>query len=321
MDFGNLRNKRVLVAGGAGLLGIALTERLVSLGVKVTSSSFFRQPPARLKKYYQRYDFTRFEDCLSATKDQDYVLLGAVVSSGLGGSMITPTVNTLPNLQVHAGLMEACAQNKVEKVVWVSSAMIYQEAYRPIAEDQLDFNVDPHPHYMGIGWLFRYIEKLGKLYQAKTDLKVGILRTSNIYGPYDRFDDLKAHVLPALLKRALKQENPYVVWGNGHHVRDFVYVDDVVEAVLRMFETYCECDPLNFGGGDPITIRKLVSHILEICGHSIDPEYDSSKPTAIPYRAVDNAKATTVLGEIKRTSLRLGLEKTIKWYESEDYRD
>jgi GDP-L-fucose synthase len=321
MGYGDLKNKRVLVAGGAGLLGIALTERLASLGVEVTSSSFIRKPPKSLEKYYKRYDFTKFEDCISATKDHDYVLLGAVVSSGLGGSIITPTVNTLPNLQVHAGLMEACAQNKVEKVVWVSSAMIYQEAYCPISEGQLDLNVDPHPHYLGIGWLFRYIEQLGKLYQSKTELKVGILRTSNIYGPYDRFDDLKAHVLPALLKRALKKTEPYVVWGNGHHVRDFVYVDDVVEAVLRMFDMYCKCDPLNFGGGEPASIRELVSLMLDECGHSIDPEYDSSKPTAIPYRALDNTKATTILGAIKRTPLREGLKKVIEWYESDSYRE
>ncbi len=220
LDF--FKGKKVLITGGAGLLGTNITQRLVSGGIQVQSTYFSRIPPEHLKKHYQCYDFTKYEDCLAATQNQDYVIICAVQASGVTGMAQSPTASILPNLEIHAGLLEACCQNEVDKAVWISSSTVYQEAPFPIKEEQLDLNQQPYDLYQGIGWVYRYIEQLVRCYYEKRGLQIGVLRTSNIYGPYDRFDDKKSHVIPALIKRALNKETPFFVWGDGETIRDFI---------------------------------------------------------------------------------------------------
>jgi len=315
------KDKKILVTGGAGLLGMNLTQRLVSLGIPVQSTYFSRKPLEQLKNHFRRYDFTKFEDCLAATKGQDYVIICAVQASGVSGVRQSPTASILPNLEIHAGLLEACSQNKVEKVVWVSSSTVYQEAYYPIREGQLDLNRPPYELYMGIGWVYRYLEQLAQCYYQKHGLQVGVIRTTNIFGPYDRFDDERSHVIPALIKRALHKEDPYIVWGNGSTVRDFIYVEDLVDGVMKVLEGYCNADPVNISNGTAVSIQQLTQVILRVCDHPVSPLFDSTKPTAVPYRVLDNTKADVILGNINKTSLEEGIRKTVDWYKSGLSRD
>ena len=310
-----------MITGGSGLLGMSLTRRLVSLGMSVSSTYYTRLPPKNLKQYFYQYDFTKYEDCLASTRGQDYVIICAVQASGVKGVKESPTVTLLPNLEIHAGLLEACCENGIEKVVWVSSSSVYQEASYPISEDQLDLNQQPYELYQGIGWVYRYLEELAKCYNAKRGLKIGIIRTANIYGPYDRFDDEKSHVIPALIKRALKKDDPYIVWGDRSLVRDFIFMDDLTEGVLRVLNNYCYADPINISNGKPTTIGELVNVILKVCDHPVTIQYDSTKPTAIPYRVLNNAKSDKLLGKINKTSLEEGIRKTVEWYNSSCARD
>jgi GDP-L-fucose synthase len=321
MNFKNMEGKKVLVTGGAGLLGTSLTKRLIDLGLSVTSTYFSRPPAETLKANYQRYDFTQYKDCLEATKGQDYVIICAVQASGVAGVRQSPTATILPNLDIHAGLLEACCENRIEKVVWISSSSVYQEAFYPIREDQLDLNQPTYELYQGIGWVYRYIEALARCYYDKRGLNIGVIRTTNIYGPYDRFDDQKSHVIPALIKRSLKKEEPFVVWGNGYTVRDFIYVDDLVEGVLKVLDKYCISEPINVSDGKPVSIKELVKTILEVCDHPASLKYDLTKPTAVPYRVLDNTKADTLLGKIDKTPLKEGIRKTVEWYRSSLARD
>ena len=321
MKFDFLKGEKVLITGGAGLLGMSLTQKLVSLGLNVTSTYFSRTPPDPLKQYFKQYDFTKIDACLSATKGQDYVIICAVQASGVSGVKQSPTATILPNLEIHAGLLEACANNNVRKVVWISSSSVYQELYHPISEDQLDLNQAPYELYQGIGWVYRYVEELAKCYFHKRNLKVGIIRTANIYGPYDRFDDEKSHVIPALIKRALRKETPYIVWGNGNTIRDFIFVDDLVEGVLNILTGECNADPVNISNGVPTSIRELVDVVLKVCKHTVKPKFDPTKPTAVPYRVLDNTKCNTLFGTINKTPLEKGIFKTVEWYLSNASRD
>jgi len=321
MNFESMQGKRILVTGGAGLLGSSLTKRLVSLGMSVKGTFYSRLPEESLKTNYQRYDFTKYEDCLAATEGQDYVIICAVKASGVAGVRKSPTGSILPNLEIHAGLLEACYENGVERVVWISSSTVYQEAFYPIREDQLNLNQPTYELYQGIGGVYRYLEQLARCYYDKHGLKIGIVRTTSIYGPFDRFDDQNSHVIPALIKRALHKEEPFIVWGNGHTVRDFIYVDDLAEGVLSVLEGYCNADPINISNGTPVSIKQLVEMILDICDHHVSPQYDLTKPTAVPYRVLDNTKAGTLLRKMEKTPLREGIRKTVEWYKSNLSRD
>ena len=321
MDPASFKDKRVLVTGGAGLLGTALMYRLLQAGVDAVGSYFSRLPPRDIASHYRQYDFTRYEDCLAATRDQDVVVICAVQAAGVKGVKESPTASLLPNLSMHAGLFEACCASNVAQAIWVSSSTVYQEAYRPIREDELDLNLPVYDLYAGIGWVYRYLEQLARCYRDKRGLNIGIIRTSNIYGPFDRFDDQRSHVIPAIIKRALARETPFTVWGNGHTVRDFVYVDDLVEGLLRVLHGYCCADPINISHGAPTTISELVKTILEVCDHPVEVRQDIAGPTAVPYRVLDNTKAKALLGDFPRTTLRDGIAKTVDWYRSDGARD
>ncbi len=319
IDF--LKNKKICVTGGAGLLGMALTKKFLAAGIDVESSYFSRLPLPDLAHCFKQYDFNRFDDCIAATRGKDVVIICAVQAAGVKGIQQSPTATLLPNLAIHAGLFEACTINRVEKAVWVSSSTVYQEAFYPIREDQLDLNLPVYDLYAGIGWVYRYLEQMAACYYRKRGLNIGVIRTSNIYGPYDRFDEQKSHVIPALIKRALAGESPYMVWGNGSTVRDFVYVDDLVEGVLRVLKGYCIADPINISNGSPVTIGELVTTILDVCNHQTPILFDHDKPTAVPYRVLDNTKCHTLLGEFPRTALKSGLQVTVDWYNSAQRRD
>jgi GDP-L-fucose synthase len=309
-----MKGRRVLVAGGTGLVGVSLTRRLVDLGADVTSTSFSQTPQA-LADRYLRCDFTSMADCLRATEGKEIVFLTAVQASGVQGMKESPTGRLLPNLQIHAGLLEACRLNKVKTVLWVSSSTVYQEAYHPIRESELDWNTQPFALYQGMGWLYRYLEQLARLYREQAGMEVGVIRTTSIYGPHDQFDDGKAHVIPAIIKRALGREDPFVVWGRPDTVRDFIFVDDLVDAMVRMVEQGCHPEPLNVCSGHPLTVAQAVESILRVAGHAPRVEYDRTKPSAIPYRALDMTRFETFYGRPQRTPFESGVGQTVEWYQ------
>jgi len=309
-----LKGNKILVTGGAGLLGMNLTQFFVKNDLEVKSTYFTRPPLDNLKNFYQKFDLSEYGACLEATKEKDIVIIGAIQAYGVQGMKQNATSSVLSNLKIQAGLLEACSANNVKKVIWISSSTVYQEAFYPIAEDQLDLNQPPYELYQGVAWVYRYIEQLAKCYTQKQNLPIGIIRTSSIYGPFDRFDDDKSHVIPGLIKRAMNKEKPFVVWGNGFTVRDFVYVDDLIQAIVLVLEGLCNAVPINFSNGTPINVKTLVDVVLDACEYSTTPIFDESKPSAAPYRVLDNTKFDTVLGRIKRTELEAGIKKTVDWY-------
>ncbi len=298
-----INDKKILVAGGTGLVGANLTKRLKDLGADV-SSSYFSTQPTLFKEIYKKFDFTKFEDCLEATKNKDYVIICAAKSFGVKLTKENPSIYILPNLKINANFLEACQINKVERVIFISSSTVYQEANYPISDDELDLNKPPYEIYFGAGWLNRYIEQLAKFYDKFYGMKIGILRPTNIYGPFDKFDDEKSNVIPALIKRALKKENPFIVWGDGFTVRDFIYVDDFIDDLLDVLDKYCVCDPINVGSGEELTVKAAADIILDVCGHKVEPVYDKTKPTAIPYRMLNLKKFESLFGKKNRISFR-----------------
>ncbi len=306
-----LRGKNILVAGGTGLVGTNLVKRLLASGAEVLAS--YHLKPAAVKGEYRKFDFTDFKDCMEATSDMDYVVISAAQTYGSKIMKENPTASILANLKIYAGLLEASSLNGVEKVLVISSSTVYQESDHPVKEHELDMNKPPYPLYFGVGWVNRYVEQLAAFYWKTHGMKIGIVRPPGIYGPYDKFDEEKSNVLPALIRRALKREEPFVVWGDGNAVRDFLYVEDLVDDLLDVLENYCVCDPVNVGSGRGVTVRGAVQVILEACGHEATPIYDETKPSGIPYRVLDLSKFEAVFGKKERTPFKDGISRTVEW--------
>ena len=257
------KNKKIFVAGGSGLVGFNLVKKLKHLNYNVKASYNTQKINNSI---FKKYDFLKLKDCLKATKNKDIVYICAVKGSGIKNLENNYFNENINNLKIRLNLLESCRINKVKKIIWVSSSTVYQPKNKPISEKEIDFNLNPYDIYMGVGWSYRYIEKVAEYYQNKFKMNISIIRTTSIYGPYDNFDIERSHVIPALIVKCLDKSKNLKVWGNKNVVRDFVYVGDLVDAIIKIIDTKKMREPINFSSGEATSILKLAELILNICG-------------------------------------------------------
>jgi len=218
------------------------------------------------------------------------------------------------NLILTSRVLSAAWTNKVKGIQIFGSHTGYKAADYPVKEEEM-FTTDPHPVYYGYGWMRRYLEIIGSYVGQKTDTKISIVRPTAVYGPRDNFDLKTSHVIPALIARAVNKENPYVVWGTGDEVRDFLHVRDFARACIELMEKGETCDPTNIGYGSGVTIKQTAEIILKATGNDdIQLVFDATKPTTIPVRVVDTSKASKMLDFKPKFTFKEGIIDTVKWY-------
>ncbi len=308
---------KVLVAGGAGFIGSHLVARLSAEGAEIKASLHENRAVIKDKRVeYVRSDLTKAEDCKRLVKGMDYVFMCAASTSGAAAIEGTPLIHVTPNVVMNSRILEASYVERVKKFVWMSSSVGYPPSGdRPVREEEF-FRGDPYDAYFASGWMKRYTEILCRMYSEKLDhpMPTVVLRPSNIYGPFDKFEPRRSHVTAALVRRVAERQDPLVVWGDGKDVRDVIYVDDFVDAVILAAEKVGSYDPLNIGAGKAFTVDHILGTLLEIEGFNPRVIHDRSKPSMIPMRLVDTARAKKLLGFRPKTTLKDGLKKTVDWY-------
>lgn len=312
------RGKNVLVTGGTGLVGVNLIKRLLALGANIRATIHRKDPIIIDERIdYLRCDLTKMEDCKKAVDGIDYVFHCAANSSGAATIEKSPLVHVTPNILMNSQILEAAYFAKVKKFLWISSTTGYPPSGdRPIKEDEM-FDGDPYEKYFFAGWMKRYTEILCRMYSEKlpNPMATVVLRPTNIYGEFDDFEFETSHVLPALIRKVAERQNPIEVWGTGNDIRDLIYVDDFVDAVLLSMKKIESYNPINIGLGKTYSVKEILRMILEIDNYT-DAKivFNPSKPSMIPIRAIDTNKAENVLGFRAKTELREGIKKTIEWY-------
>jgi GDP-L-fucose synthase len=313
--------RRVAIAGASGLIGSHVAEALVARGANVVGT-LHRSPPVvgHPRIEYRRVDLSTREGCDAAVKGCEDVILSAANTSGAYIMKTNPVAHVTENLLINAQVIEAAWRAGVERLLFVSTTTVYPAVDYPVKEEE-GFTGDPHPAYFGVGWMKRYIEKLCAFYTQKFGMKFAILRPTNVYGPRDKFDFDRSHVLPALIRRALESKDTLEVWGDGTAVRDFVYIDDTVDAIVHALEHCADGEPINVGSGEPVTVRESVELILRVIGREdLRVVYDPTKPTTIPKRIIDLTRARAKLGWAPKVKLEEGLRRTIAWWREQGQR-
>jgi GDP-L-fucose synthase len=310
--------KNVLVAGGAGFVGANLVLRMLALGANVRATLHRKDPVIKDGRIeYVKTDLLVMEDCKKAVQDMDYVFLCAANTSGAAVIAATPLVHVTPNVIMNVQLLEAAYFARVKKFVFLSSNAAYPPTgERPVKEDEM-FNGDPYPVYFGVGWMKRYTEVLCRFYaeKLKNGMSTVVVRPSNIYGPYDDFDFATSHVMSATIRKVVDRHNPIQVWGTGKDVRDLIYIDDFIDALALAAEKIETFDPVNIASGTGYNIKEILRICLEEDGYpDATVEFDATKPSMIPVRLIDTAKAERILGFKARTGIREGIRKTLSWY-------
>ena len=313
-----LKQAKVLVAGGTSFLGMNLILRLLDEGAQVRATIHRREPliqDARID--YLNADLRNAEDCALAVEGVDYVFMCAANTSGAAVMNETPLAHVTPNVVMNAQIMEAAYAAKVKKFAFISSSAAYPPTDdRPVTEPEM-FEGDPYDVYYSVGWMKRYAEILCKVYaqKLKRPMPTLVVRPSNVYGPYDKFDPATSHVTAALIRRVVERQDPMDIWGTGEDIRDLIYVDDFIDGLLLAFEKSQEFLAVNLASGQGSCVKDVLGALLDIDGFAdANVTYDPNKPRTIPVRRVDTTFAEKELGFQARTPLESGLAKTLAWY-------
>ena len=150
-------------------------------------------------------------------------------------------------------------------------------------------------------------------------MKIAIVRPFNPYGPRESFDPKDSHVIPSLIRRAIRRENPFVVWGDGAQARAFEYVEDLVEGIILAMEKKVDADPINLGSSNPISIHDIAKLVLKLTEYDASIVWDKGKPQGVRSRKADMSKAWNTLGWKPKISTEEGLKKTLEWYLKQAY--
>jgi GDP-L-fucose synthase len=293
---------KILVTGSTGLIGFNLHKRLVDDGCDVIGVST------------KDGDLIDAKFCNDITKDVDVVFHCAAVTSGAKVMNDSPLSHITPNVVMNALLMEACHKNGVKKFIFMSSSVVYPYTGNiPNNEEEFTYG-DIYEKYESVGWMKRYTEKLCETY-SKFGMECIVVRPSNIYGPGDKFDE-RSHVLPATIMKVVDRENPIVVWGNGEDVRDFIYIEDFVDACITIMKKVDKYSIWNVGSGVRTSVIEIVKLCQEIEMSWNEITYNRWAPSMIPIRLLDINKIKTELDWEAKTSLSDGLRKTIDWYKN-----
>ncbi|MBF0244562.1 MAG: NAD(P)-dependent oxidoreductase [Planctomycetes bacterium] len=310
--------KNVLVTGGAGFIGSNLVNRLVEDGARVRATLHEREPHERnARAEYVRCDLLQPGDCAQVCADMDYVFLCAANTSGAAVMESTPLVHLTPNVIMNARMLEAAYAAGVRKTLFISTNTVYPVSDQPVRET--DVTNEFFEKYFIVAWMKRFSEIMCEMYatKIKKPMHTVVVRPANVYGPMDDFAWETSHVLPALIRRVVERHDPITVWGDGRDVKDFIYVDDLVQGLLLTMDRVSGFDAANLASGRGYCLRDLLDLIIRLDGYAnARVEFDASKPTMIPKRLIDPSKAEKLLGFSAQTTMEQGLQKTIQWYRS-----
>jgi GDP-L-fucose synthase len=305
------QNRRVLVTGGGGFLGQRVVARLKTAGAAHVAAPRSRD-----------YDL-RSVDGISrvlADSDPDVVIHLAAVVGGIGANRENPGRFFYENAIMGIQLMEQARLAGVSKFVTIGTVCSYPKFTPvPFHEDDL-WNGYPEETNAPYGLAKKMLLVQGQAYREQYGFDVIHLIPVNLYGPGDNFDPKSSHVIPALIKKcvdARENGDPFIeVWGTGSASREFLYVDDAADGIVRGAELYDGAEPVNLGVGQEITIRDLVERIVQQTGFLGEIRWDATKPDGQPRRALDTSRAQELFGFSAVTPFEVGLRRAIDWYET-----
>jgi GDP-L-fucose synthase len=304
-----LKDKRIVVTGGAGFLGSHVVEKLHAKG--------YRQVFAPRSKDYDLVTENGIKRMFDDMKPEIIIHLAAVVG-GIGANRENPGKYFYDNLMMGTQLIEQARIHHVDKFVAIGTICAYPK-FTPVPFKEEDlWNGYPEETNAPYGLAKKMMLVQSQAYRMQYGFNSIYLLPVNLYGPRDNFDLKTSHVIPALIRKCVEAvetgAEEIVVWGTGKATREFLYVEDCAEAIVLAMEKYDGHDPINIGSGFEISIRELAELIAKLTGFKGRIVWDTSKPDGQPRRCLDVTKAEREFGFRAKTDFEEGLKRTIEYF-------
>ncbi|MDH5332885.1 MAG: GDP-L-fucose synthase, partial [Thermoleophilia bacterium] len=271
----------------------------------------------------REHDLTSMEDARRLFDDADAELVYHLAAEvgGIGANRANPGRYWYANLMMGAHVLEQARLHGTPKLVIAGTICAYpKHAPVPFREDDL-WNGYPEETNAPYGVAKKAILVGAQAYREQYGTNAIFLLPVNLYGPRDNFDLETSHVIPALIRKMVEAgargDAEITLWGDGSPTREFLYVDDCVEGLVRAAERYDGADPVNLGTGEEIAIRDLAELVRSETGYSGSITWDTGKPGGQPRRRLDTSRAEALFGFRARVPLRDGIARTVAWYRAE----
>jgi GDP-L-fucose synthase len=302
-------NKQVCVTGGAGFLGRVVIRKLEERGVK---DIFI--------PHIEDYDLIKLDDInrMLSNANPDLIIHLAASVGGIGANLEHPAEFFYDNLMMGVQLMHRAWETGVEKFVAIGTICAYPKFTPvPFKEENL-WDGYPEETNAPYGLAKKMLLVQAQSYRQQYGYNAIFLLPVNLYGPGDNFNPNSSHVIPALIRKCIEaideDRDELTVWGDGSPTREFLYVEDAAEGILKAAEFYNKSDPVNLGSGSEISIKDLVNLITNLTGFTGKLIWDKSKPNGQPKRALDTSLARKEFGFIAEMPFEEGLKNMIEWY-------
>lgn len=288
----------VLVTGSSGFIGSRLCTRLEELGIKVTRSKV--RLDLAPSDEASAIDFTPF--------DTVFHLAGLV--GGITFNIANPAVMLTTNLRITLNVIDAWARAKTAKLIVPGSSCAYPDTFKTLQESMY---LQGEPHWSNLEYAYakRMILVALRAYQDQHKLDFAYPILANVYGPGAKYNPSKSHVIPAIAAKFLDTSKPVEVLGNGRTIRDFLYIDDAVSALIHSALSQPSCYAMNYGTGIGYSVSDIVDKFAELAGRD-DVEFNSDAPAGQPYRVLDCRMADS-RGWRAQVEFGAGLEMTFEW--------
>jgi GDP-L-fucose synthase len=303
----SLTGKRVWVAGHRGMVGSALVRRLREEACEVLTVT---RQAVDLRRQVEVEGWMR-------TSRPDVVLIAAATVGGIHANRTRPAEFIYDNLAIALNIVHTACEIGVEKLLFLGSSCIYPKyCAQPMTEDQLlSGPLEPTNQWYAIAKLAGLM--MGKAYRAQHGMDCIAALPTNLYGPGDNFDLQQGHVVAALLRKLheakLNGDGAVEIWGTGRPKREFLHVDDLVDASIRLVTHYSGDEPVNIGSGQEVSIAELADLAARVVGYRGRLAYDTSMPDGPPRKLLDVTRMTE-LGWQPRIPLFEGLQHAYACY-------
>jgi len=302
------KQDRIYVAGNETILGRAVADQLQRQGYTNLIGTSSCEPNLTDGKEVDRF--------FRETRP-DYVFLTAGKAGGIKANQLYPADFLLDNLLVGCHVIHSAHRYGSKKLLYFASSCSYPRLCRqPMQTDALMSGpLEPTNEAYALAKIAGI--KLCQAYRQQYGADMVSVIPADVFGPGDEFGSESSHVVPALIGRIheakLTGADSVTVWGSGAAQRDFIFVDDVVDAALFVMEKFSPPEPINIGGSAAVSIRELAELIKAMVGYGGVLQFDASKPDGMPVKVLDSSRLQT-MGWRPRTTLRTGLEKTYNWF-------